>query len=463
MKKITSLMSFLILITCTGVSFGQSAAKPLSLQECIKYTAEKNTAIVTAKIQEEIAQKKVNEVIGSGLPQINLNGSLTNNLELPVQIIPGEFLGGAPGSEFKLKFGTKYSTALTGQVNQMIFNGSFWVGLDAAKRSNEYYRRGTEAATDNALYDVSVAFYRTLIVEKQIKLLEFNLVSLGRTLEDTKLLRDNGKAKDIDVDRLQVGYNNLQHQIQNATEQLKQAYNGLKFQMGMPVSELLSIQDTSLDNPLQAVQQPASQDSSAFGRIGSYDDRSDFRQLSTARELQELNRKNEISKYLPSLNAFGSYTWAIQKNDFTFPSSDWYKYYSIGLQLSVPIFTGGQTYARIQQAELNVKQLDEQMHEAGRGIDMEVANAHISFNNAKTNIETEIQNLDLAKKVYTLTEVEYKEGVTNAATLVDSETKYREAQTNYINSLLNLYIARIELEKAKGSISSYLGSISRIK
>ncbi|MCE1189665.1 MAG: TolC family protein [Ignavibacteria bacterium] len=453
-----------ILLICLITAYAwptaaQQAGLTYTLHDCIRYTIENSANIKTAKIQEQIADKKVNEVIGSGLPQIQVTGNIVNNLELPAQIIPGELFGGAAGSQYKLKFGTKFNTTFTGQANQMLFNGSFWVGLDAAKSSETYYRQGTEVATDNTLYTVAVSYYRTLMAEKQIQLMEFNITSLKRTLADTKLLRDNGKAKNIDVDRLQVNYNNLQHQLKNIQEQVQQQYNQLKYLMGMPVDTRMTVRDATLEISANSPGQLPVADSLSFSDTRLYEDRSDFRQLLTSRELQSLSKKNEWMKYVPSLSAFGSYTWSAQKNSFSFSSSDWMNYYSVGIQLSVPIFTGGQTYARIQQADLTLKQIDEQIKDVKSGIDMQAENARIAYRQARLNIECEIENVELAKKVYQVTEAEYREGTNTAAALVDAETRLREAQTNYINSLLNLHVAVIDVEKAKGTIGTYLKNL----
>jgi outer membrane protein TolC len=190
----------------------------------------------------------------------------------------------------------------------------------------------------------------------------------------------------------------------------------------------------------------------------SYDNRSDYRMLQTSLELQNLDRKNQIAQYLPTISAFGSYTIQGQRANFDLFDSgkDWYKYYSVGLQFNVPIFTGGQTLAKVQQSSLNIDKLSEQIRQTKEGINLQISNAISKYNSTYDNIKTDKQNIDLAQKVYDITLIEYQEGESTAMTLVDSETKLREAQTNYINSLLELYIARLDLEKANGTLTTYL-------
>ena len=138
---------------------------------------------------------------------------------------------------------------------------------------------------------------------------------------------------------------------------------------------------------------------------------------------------------------------------------EWFKFYTVGLQFNLPIFTGGQTYAKIQQSSLNIEKIEEDIKKAENGINMQVSNAAHKYNNAYENTKINKMNINLAQKVYNVTMLEFNEGVTTSATLIDSETKLREAQTNFINSLLELYIAKLDLERAKGTLTDYLNNI----
>lgn len=458
--KKRSLLLLIFLLVPAGIN-AQEKTHSLTLSECIGFARGNNPDIKKAEIEEKISGKKINEVIGSGLPQITLSGDVVNNLKLPTQLIPAEVFGGEPGSFINATFGTKYNYTFTGKVTQMIFNGSFWVGLSAAKYSNKYYKENREYVSEDVEYNVASTYYQTIIVQKQIQLLEQNLKLISKSLADTKLMYENGKAKEIDVDRLNVNYNNLQYQLKKAGEGLKQSYNNLKFQMGMPLEENISLSDSFVFaedslliekiNNLQYVQEPSV----------DYNQRPDYRLLQTSLELQKLDRKNKIAQYLPSISAYGSYSYQGLRTSFDLFDSkkDWFNFYSVGLQFSMPIFTGGQTYSKIQQSSLNIESLKEDIRKTESGINLQVSNAVSKYNNAYDNTKTNQQNMNLAQKVYDVTMLEYREGVTDAVSLVDSETKLREAQTNFINSLLELYIAKFDMEKAKGTLSDYLNNI----
>jgi outer membrane protein TolC len=438
----------------------QDAKINFSLNDCINYAHENNSDIKKASIEEEKSGKKINEIIGSGLPQVTLSGNLVNNLELPTTLINGDYFG-APGTMIAAKFGTKYSYTFTGEVTQMIFNGSFWVGLSAAKYSNLYYQQNRELVSENVEYDVATAYYQILVVQKQIQLLQQNQKLISKSLSDTKLLFENGKTKEVDVDRIKVSLNNIEYQLKKANETLKQSYRYLKFKMGMPVASEISLADSLYFSQDSLLVQSINTLEYEKDDIVAFDNRNDYKILQTSLELQTLDKKNQIAQFLPSISAFGSYSYSGLRTGFDLFDSkkEWFKYYSIGLQFKLPIFTGGQTIAKIQQSSLNVDALKEEVKKVENGINLQVSNAITKYNNAFDNTKTNKLNINLAKKVYDITLLEYKEGVTNAASLVDAETKLREAQTNFVNSLLELYVAKFDLEKARGTLTSYLKNI----
>lgn len=453
----------LLVLLLFNQSYSQNNAKAFSLKDCLNYAKKQNSDIKSAKIDEQISEQKVNETMGRGLPQISITGNLVDNLELPTQLIPGEFAGGAPGSYIPLKFGTKYSMTFTGQFSQLLFDGSFFIGLKAANQATNYYKQNTENTQQNVIYNVATAYYQALIVQKKITLLEFNDKSLQKTLEDSELLFKNGRLKEVDLDRIKVSYNNLQFQIRNANEGLKQAFNALKYRMGMPVSSQLILADS--DSTSNSINTEKNKLFIEDGKLDNYENRIDYKLLKTNLTLLELDKKNQISKYIPVLSAFGSYSYQSQRKEFDMFTSaaDWFKSYSIGLKIDIPISTGGQTYARIQMADLNITKLQEGIKNAESGIDLQVSNAIISYKNAWNNVENETRNVKLAEKVFSISQIEYREGTSTASMLVDAEMKYREAQTNYINSLFNVYIARFDIEKAKGNLITYLEAMDSSK
>lgn len=440
---------------------GQTNFQTLSLSDCLNYALNNNPDLKKAAISVEQSKEKVREVIGTGLPQIGVNGSIVNNLELPTQLLPGDFFG-APGTFQQVKFGTKYNFSLTGEINQLLFSGSFWVGLSAANQSNDYYQQNSILVEEETKYNVSKAYYQTLVVQEQINLLQYNQRLLLKSLSDTQLKYENGKVKQVDVDRIKVSLNNVLYQIKKGNESLEQAYNNLKYSMGMPVGLHISLSD-SISMVQNSILKNSENDFINETAIDfSFDDRIDYKILQTNLSLLELDRKNQLVQFLPTISAFGNYTLSASRTSFDLfdKGKDWFKSYSIGLRIQLPIFSGGQRLAKINQASLEIEGMKETINKTENGINMQVSNAKLKYSTAYENTKINKMNAELANKVYESTLLEYKEGITNTVILVDAETKLREAQTNFINSLLELYVAKLDLEKSKGTLLTYLNKIA---
>lgn len=455
MKLCNSLSGLLLVLFLTSRAWAQQEVdgEVFSIKDCIQYAGSHNSNLKIARLDERIAQQDVNETVGRGLPQVNVSGSYTDNLKLPVSLVPAEFFGGEPGTFAPLTFGTKYSTTLRGEVTQMIFDPSFWIGLKAAKYSNLYYQQVTRQTSEQETYDIANAYYQVIVSQEQLQLLQSNLASTQKTLATTELQFKNGVAKQVDVNRLKVNANTLQSQIQQAELSLVQTLNKLKFEMGMPLERKVILSDTTLDfrEEEAVLDEPAS----------SYvENRIDYQTLQTSRELQELDARNQRSGYYPTLSAFANYQFQAQRDDFTFFKSgeQWFKSSAIGLQLNIPIFDGLQRNARVQKSKLNVKRVEENINLTKQNINLEVSNALTQYRNTIQRIEAEGQNVQLAEEVYQVTQLEFREGVGTSTDVVSAETDLRQVQNTYITTLLDLYIARLNLERAKGNIINYVNS-----
>ncbi|SDK22038.1 Outer membrane protein TolC [Catalinimonas alkaloidigena] len=436
-----------------------SGAPAYSIRECIEYAQQNNHRLKVARLDQEIAQQQVNETRSRGLPQANINGSFEDKLKVPLLVIPG-FSGGlgadsTSGGDTQrgIPMGYQYNTSLSGEVTQMVFDPSFWVGLKAAKASEQYYQQNSQQSQEQTAYDVANAYYQVIVVQKQLDLLRTNLASTQKTLETTQLQFENGLAKQVDVNRLRVNANTLQSRIQQTELNLAQAYNLLKFQMGMELSEPITLSDTTLELRNEPALTEAVDN--------YYQNRVDFRLLQTNLELQQLDTRNRAVGYSPTLTGFANYGYVAQGADFgLFPTSNnnWLDYTtaSIGLRLRIPVFDGFARRSQIQQSKLKVQQLEENLALTKQNISLEVSNAETQYRNTRQRIESEQENIDLAKQVYEVTQLEFREGVGTSTDVVEAETSLREAQNTYITTLLDLYVARLDLERAKGNILPYL-------
>lgn len=451
-------VSLIMLGGLTVQAQSRDSQEIFSIKDCIDYAAQNNSNIKIARYDERIALQQVNEIRGSGLPQININGSLDDRLKIPVQLIPAAGFGGGDttgtsGEYIKLQFGTKYNASLTGEVTQQIINPSFWIGLKAAKQSAIYYKQATQQITEQTAYNISTAYYQVIVVQKQLQLLQSNLENTQKILSTTQLQLKNGVAKKVDVSRLQVNANNLLSQVRQAELNSVQVLNNLKFRMGMPLEKQIALSDTALTF---TEEEPVLSENA-----GNYfENRIEFKLLQTNLKLQELDRKNNSSGYFPTLSAYGNYAYQAQRQQFDFfqAGKPWFESSSIGVRLNIPIFDGLQRNARIQQSKIKALQVEENINLTRQSINLEVSNALTQYRNTLQRIESEKQNVELAQEVYDVTQLEFREGVGTSTDVVEAETALRQAQNTYITSLLDLYTARLDLERSKGTLITYLNS-----
>ena len=284
-----------------------------------------------------------------------------------------------------------------------------------------------------------------MVSKTQIDILDANIDRLNKLDHDTREIYKNGFAEKLDVDKISVQITNLQTQKENALNSINIGYLGLKTLLGMPIKDTLILLDKISEDQLK-------QDISKETGV-QYTDRKDFQYLGLARKLNEYNIKRYQLSYLPSLSLTGVYNKNAQRNSFNFlGKGDWFTTSYIGLNLSVPIFSGFAKDSRVKQAKLALQQTDNQIDNLKLSIDNEVEQAKINFKSALTTMDYQKKNMQLAETVYTQTKKKYEVGTGSNTEISAAQTDLITAQNNYINALYSAIISRIDYLKATGKL-----------
>jgi outer membrane protein len=416
-----------------------------SLKQVVDYALAHQSAILNAGIDEEIARNTVKQTVGIGLPQVSTNFNFQDYLKVPTSLLPGEVFG-QPGTQIPVQFGVKYNSSVGIELNQLIFDGNYIVGLQASKTYKELSVRNTTRTKIETVVAVTKAYYSALVSREQLSLIDANLTQLSKSLNDTEALFKNGFAEKIDADRLQVLKNNLETERENVTRLLVVNIDLLKFQMGMPIEESLELTDKINDIRSEPVNLQAS-DSTV------YRNRIEYSLLETQRKLDELDFKRYKSQFLPNLKGFASANKSFQSNDFSdlysrnFPTS------VIGLTLSWNLINGGQRIYQMRNARLAIMKTDNNLFNLKNGISQEISTSHKMYLNSLRSVENQERNLNLATEILRVTRIKYEQGVGSSLEVTTSETSLKEAQNNYINALYDLLINKVNLEKATGQIN----------
>jgi outer membrane protein TolC len=449
--------SALCLLACgclwhASTGMAQTVGGSYSLPDCIGYATQNSFTLQLARLDQQIASAYVHEVRSTGLPQVSVSGVFEDNLRLPVSLIPAEVTGGEPGTFTAARFGTKYNLRTTLRADQLLYDGTFWTGLKAAKQSTRYYNELTRQRTETVVYNVSRAYYRALVSAEQLEVVRSNLRNTEELLKITVSLYENGLASQTDRDRVQVDYNNLLADYQNTGREKVKTLNQLKFDMGMPLETVFQL--SAIDTTLAGITRGVDTTATAY-----YTNRPDFQVLQASGELLRLNLRRVRAGYQPTLGAYFSGGVQAQRQDFTLFDAGypWFKNYLVGLQLNLPLFDGLRKHYQARQGRLNVDKNDIARLQLVQQVSLEVANATEDFSTKVQTLGTQQRNVSLARQVYQSTRLEYQEGTSGYANLVAAETSLQRAQTNYTASLLDVYLAKLDLLKAQGKLLQYLG------
>lgn len=443
----------LLLTAVLMIVFQFSYSQGFSLKKCIDYAKKNSSTIKNAQLDVDISEHKVQEQVGSMLPQIDASGSYKDNLKLPTTALPGELMGGEPGSTVLISMGTKHNASAGLSLSQKVFNPASSIALKTAKINKEQSEQTLQQTSEQLVYNVCVTYYQTLVIQKQTNALKATLDASNESLASTELKFKNGMAQRVDVDKIKVSCNNTRSSLQQSELSYKQSLNNLKYYIGMPIDSVIALTDTTLT--MDASPEMMSADSF------NVKNHIDYKLQQTSLSLNQANKKKEIAGYLPTLSFSASYDYNAMRNKFNFFDNNqkWLNSYGFGFTLSIPIFDGLQRKNRITQSKLEISKAEENIWQTTQSLKVNLSNYEIEYRNAIDNIRNEKDNLDLAQSVYQNTKLAYKMGTQSSLELVQAESSYREAQSNYFNKLLNLYIARIALEKSKGNLNEYVNNI----
>ena len=419
-----------------------------SLEESIEYALANSEQISITSLEKEAADAQVGEIRSQGLPQVNINGGINYNYEVQKSLIDASnFDPNVPeGTEVEFAFGQAYDGQVSLGVNQLIFDGSYFVGLEAARTFRELSSKDHIKSKIDLIEAISKAYYNVLINEERLDLVEKNYLRIDTLLFETKKMYENGFAEKIDVDRIQVSYNNLKVERNRLRKLNDVSVKLLKFQMGLPLDAPLTLSDDleSVDLGVPVVSK------SEF----DYGDRIEYSKVITNQNLARLDLKNNKVQYLPKLYANFNYGYntATAESNLLFEGDRWLNFGTLGLSLSVPVFDGLNKRYKIKQNKIQIEQLELQKSILRKSIDLEIEQARVNLESNQEMLEVSKANVELAEDVYRISKIKYQEGVGSNLEVVEADTAFKEAQTNYLSAMYETIIAKIELEKALGRL-----------
>jgi outer membrane protein len=444
----TAVYIFILLYSHYG--YGQvNPSNYFSLNECLTYALEHNENIIIANLEIEAAKAKTGEYISTGLPQIDASAAVNKNFIIRRTWVDGSnFDPTIPeGTLVQLEFGTPYDAEYGIGLSQMIFNGSYFVGLKASKTYQELSKKDHIKSKIDVVESVTKAYYSVLVNEMMLETINSNFQRLDSLLRETKIMYENGFVELLEFNRLQVEFNNIQAQKSNSERAVEISKELLKFQMGMPVQNEMDISETFSDLEFNIQQE--------LDMKYSFQRRIEYTKLETNRQLAELDMKNNRAQYLPNIDLVASWGMNAGVKDFGTlgelgNNRVWTDYQITGLTLKLPIFDGLYKSKKIQQNKIQLKQLEYQRMMLENSIQMEVAQFRKTLLNNLDQLESQEKNMQLAQSVYNQSKIKYQEGVGSNLEIIDADNSFKQAQSNYFNALYDALISHVDYQKALG-------------
>lgn len=436
----------IVALTASSMAFAQQS---FSIDDAWNYAVQHNVNVQKAKIDETIAAQKVKETTGIGLPQINAQAKYQDYIKIPVMYV--DFTNTGNLQEFKMAQKYNFNSGVT--VSQLLFNGSYLVGLQSAKTYRETAKLISEKTQLSVKEGIMMTYAGVLATDENIKTLEENKRILDKNLSDTRTTYKVGLIEFQNVEQLEYSQKSMATALENLKRTRQKLANALKYQLGYPIDQPIVL--TSSFEELVA------RNNALFSSDAvNFDNHVDMRLQQNMVKTNELLLKLEKSKALPSLAAFYSANWNAVGNSMD--AMKWTYPMLWGLQLDVPIFSGLQRHWRTQQAKLNVEKAKLDLDDTRKSLQNNTTAASIDFENAIASFNNAKELIALSTSIYNKQQIKFKEGMGTSFELSQAESQLFDAQRQYYEAALNLIQTRTRLDQATGLLTTGTADPSNI-
>lgn len=438
----------LLIFFCSHFGFSQDNSSQFTLQEAIDFALQNNRTVKNAARDIKAAEKQKWETIATGLPQIDASLDYQNFLKQQIALIPAEFFGGNPGEFAEIIFGTKQTMNATATLKQLLFDGSYLVGLQSARVFLEISKNAKEKTDLEVRKAVINAYGNVLLAEESVKILERNKNVLQKNLNETTKIYENGLEEEESVEQLQITLSGVESNLKNVLRLKSLAYQMLNITLGMD----LNTNVTLLDNLETLTAQNISLDLLTSEEV--VENTIDYKIAFNDKTAKELLLKLEKSKALPTLNAFvnGSYTGNSEKFTFTNNSQKWFGASLLGVSMNIPIFSSLGRSAATQRARINLDKAEDDLTEVEQQIKLQIASAKSDYQFAIEDYENKKRNLNLAERIENKNQTKFFEGIASSFELRQAQTQLYSAQQEFLQAMLDVINKKTELETALNKV-----------
>ena len=437
--KIKFLIIFSLFLANTT---GQNLPESLSLSEAIEFGLSNNRSIINADREILKAKKERWKTISIGLPQISSEINYQNFLEMPVSLVPAEFFGGQMGTFSELIFGTEQNMIGSVKMEQLLFDGSYLVGLEASRIYLKISENLFEKTNLEVKKLITTTYTNVLIAQFNISFLEKNKKNLEVNLKEIHELFKNGFEEEESVEQMQLSLSQVNSNLKYAKNLMKITEEMVKFIIGYPTEKPLLLRSNLEDIFNEEFY------FKTIPEITNISNNIDIKIADNNVKSEALQFKYEKSKSLPKLSGFINQTYTGNSNEFTFADRDqkWYGSSLVGLNLKIPLFSSLGRSAISQKAKISLDQAKTELTETQERIRIEVNAAYNDYDLAIDNYFTEKENLRLAERIEKKNQIKFFEGIVQSFELRMSQMQLYNAQNNFVAAIHSVINKKTQLE-----------------
>jgi len=457
-------MFTLVFLMIVNAAFSQKRYQ-LTVKEAIDLAFNNFATVKNAALDIEIQRAQNREITGQALPQVTGAVSMNRYLKLPQILFPdatssviykilkdegvqngsGQPITKVPAPTLQaISFFQPWNTSIGGTLSQLLFQPDVFVGLQARKTSLNLSQANLDVIKEGVKDSAYRRYYAILIAQKQTEFIDSGIRRLQKLYHDDSIMYKNGFAEKLDLDKVQVQLTNLQTSQTVLNNSIELAYAALKYSIGISQSDSVVLKENLTNEDVKR---------NVLDDNFKYEDRKEIQAIGYSRQLQYLNVKRYKLGYIPTLSAALSYTAQGQGQKFiTDKTTFWLKNSLVGLNLSVPVFDGFQRKYKIQQEKLTLQKVDNTVQNLKQVIDLQQTVSKESLKSALLNLDAQQRNVQLAENVYNTTKKKFEAGIGSSFEVLQADTDWQTAQSNYFTGLYNAIIAKI----------SYLSSLGKL-
>ena len=408
---------------------GAQEVQELSLRKAIEYAVEHNKQLQVSRKDIDLYRQKVRESVSQGRPQVN--GSLDYSTNFGYKMNFG-------GSAIKMKDQSNVGATLS----QLIFSGQWILGIQTSKIAEQIANQQVNITELDIKENIFNTYYAILVSERLRDIIKQNLENMDQIYQHTKNMYDAGTVEITDVDQIRINVGQLKNNLLALDRNVEVNYNLLRLQLGLQAENPVRLTD-----PLESFLGQEDYVKLAVKQF-EINNNPEFQLMQTQEELSKKMVGLQKWTFAPTITGTYSYNYKLLKPDF-----DMSPKHSAVISMDIPIFSGLQRKAQLEQAKIELEQtslnkslLEDQLYVNEKQYKYELKNATENYYLQKENIQ-------VAKRVLENIQRKYEFGAVSSLDLTQANNNYLEAENNYTNACLTLLQAETQLERLYNSLT----------